>query len=41
MVLIRASKNGNPELKFDLPLYIFNVDGNYTNDAYEIYGMEK
>ncbi|WMJ77564.1 MULTISPECIES: tRNA1(Val) (adenine(37)-N6)-methyltransferase [unclassified Sedimentibacter] len=41
MMLIRASKNGNPELKFDPPLYIYGDDGNYTNDVYEIYGMEK
>ena len=40
MVLIRASKNGNPELKFDPPLYIYGQDGKYTNDVYEIYGME-
>lgn len=38
MVLIRASKNGNPELKFDPPLYIYNDEGNYTEDVYEIYG---
>ena len=40
MVLIRASKHGNPELKFDPPLYIYNDEGNYTDDVYEIYGME-
>ena len=37
MILIRASKNGNPELKFDPPLYIYDDDGNYTKDVYEIY----
>jgi tRNA1Val (adenine37-N6)-methyltransferase len=37
MILIRASKNGNPELKFDPPLYIYGDDGNYTKDVYEIY----
>lgn len=40
MVLIRASKNGNPELKFDPPLYIYNNEDKYTKDVYEIYGME-
>lgn len=40
MVLIRASKYGNPELKFDAPLYIYNEDGVYTEDIYKIYGME-
>ena len=38
MILIRASKNGNPELKFDPPLYIYNEEGNYTEDVYNIYG---
>lgn len=37
MILIRASKNGNPELKFDPPLYIYDDEGNYTDDVYEIY----
>ncbi len=37
MILIRASKNGNPELIFDPPLYIYDDDGNYTKDVYEIY----
>ena len=41
MVLIRASKYGNPELKFDPPLYIYDDEGNYTDDVYQIYGMEK
>jgi len=40
MVLIRASKNGNPELKFDPPLYIYDNEDRYTKDVYEIYGME-
>ncbi|MDF2617153.1 MAG: tRNA1(Val) ((37)-N6)-methyltransferase, partial [Sedimentibacter sp.] len=29
MVLIRASKNANPELKFDPPLYIYDNDDKY------------
>ena len=37
MILIRASKNGNPELKLDPPLYIYDEDGNYTDDVYRIY----
>jgi len=37
MILIRASKNGNPELKFDPPLYIYDDEGNYTEDVYEMY----
>lgn len=38
MILIRASKSGNPELKFDPPLYIYDDEGNYTEDVYKIYG---
>ncbi|HAQ41110.1 MAG TPA: SAM-dependent methyltransferase [Clostridiales bacterium] len=41
MILIRASKNGNPELKFDPPLYIYDDQGSYTEDVYKIYGIEK
>ncbi|WP_312812438.1 tRNA1(Val) (adenine(37)-N6)-methyltransferase [Sedimentibacter sp.] len=37
MILIRASKNGNPELKFDPPLYIYGEDGKYTKDVYDMY----
>ncbi|WP_312699833.1 tRNA1(Val) (adenine(37)-N6)-methyltransferase [Sedimentibacter sp.] len=40
MILIRASKNGNPELKFDPPLYIYGEDGKYTKDVYDIYQCE-
>ena len=39
MILIRASKNGNPELKFDPPLYIYGEDGEYTKSVYDIYGI--
>lgn len=39
MILIRASKNGNPELKFDAPLYVYDEEGNYTEDVYEIYRL--
>lgn len=37
MILIRASKNGNPQLKFDPPLYIYGEDGNYTDELCKIY----
>lgn len=40
MILIRSSKYGNPELKFDPPLYIYGEDGKYTDDVYKIYGMQ-
>lgn len=37
MILIRASKNGNKELKFDKPLYVYDENGNYTDDIKNIY----
>ncbi len=40
MILIRASKSGNSELKFDPPLYIYDGEGNYTEDVYKIYGKK-
>lgn len=40
MILIRASKKGNPELKFDPPLYIYDDEGKYTDDVNKIYGIE-
>jgi len=39
MVLIRSSKHGNPELKFEPPLYIYDEDGKYTENVYKIYGL--
>ncbi len=37
MVLIKAVKAANRELKFDKPLYVYNNDGSYTEEIYRIY----
>ncbi len=40
ILLLKAVKSANPELKFLDPLYIYNEDGSYTNETYEIYQKE-
>lgn len=35
IVLIEGSKNGGSFLKFENPLYVYDEDGNYTNELYE------
>lgn len=37
LVLIRYTKNGKPELKFRKPLYVYNSDGEYSDDINYIY----
>ena len=37
LVLIKATKNAKPFLKIDKPLYIYNSDGNYTEELLKIY----
>ncbi len=37
LVLIKAVKNGGEFLKIEKPLFIYNKDGNYTNEIREIY----
>ncbi len=41
MVLIKGVKNGKQFLKFRENLYIYNENGNYTDEIYKIYGKEK
>ena len=41
LVLIKGVKNANPFLKIDKPLYVYNEDGNYTDDILKIYGKIK
>lgn len=41
LVLIEFSKNGNEFLKVEKPLYVYNEDGTYTNEIFDIYGKEK
>ncbi|MBE5821710.1 MAG: tRNA1(Val) (adenine(37)-N6)-methyltransferase [Clostridiales bacterium] len=41
LVLIKGIKNAKPFLKIDKPLYIYENNGEYTDEIYEIYGKEK
>lgn len=41
LVLVQGIKNSKPFLKIDKPLYIYDNDGNYTDEIYTIYGKEK
>ena len=37
LVLIKAVKNGRPFLKISEPLYVYDKNGNYTNEILKIY----
>jgi 16S rRNA (cytidine(1402)-2'-O)-methyltransferase len=37
-VLVKAVKNGGRFLKIEKPIYIYDLEGNYTNEILEIYG---
>lgn len=39
MVLIKAVKAANRELRFEKPLYVYNDDGIYTDEIYKIYNL--
>lgn len=41
LVLIRAKKNGKAFLKIEKPLYIYDKDGNYTDEILKIYNKKK
>jgi len=41
MVLIEGIRGGKPFLKVEEPLIVYNKDGSYTDEIYEIYGKEK
>ncbi len=38
--LIRCNKGGKPDLKFRNPLVVYEDSGNYTQEIYDIYGMQ-
>lgn len=40
LVLIRGVKNGNPELKMMEPLYVYDENGNYSEEINRIYSRE-
>lgn len=41
LVLIQASKNGNKELKFAPPLYVYNEQGEFNDEIHTIYNSEE
>lgn len=41
LLLLESVKGGNPELRFENPLYMYNKDGSFTDEIYKIYGMKK
>ena len=41
MVLVEAVKYGGPELRIESPLMVYNEQGVYTDEIYEIYGKVK
>lgn len=40
LLLLKCIKAAKPELKFLDPLYVYNEDGSYTDEIYDIYGKE-
>lgn len=40
LMLIKGVKNGNSFLKFDKNLYVYNQNGDYTDEILKIYGKE-
>lgn len=40
LVLIKGIKNAKPFLKIDKPLIVYNKNGEYTDEIYEIYGKK-
>lgn len=41
LVLIKGIKNARSELKIDKPLYVYNLDGTYTDEILEIYNKNR
>lgn len=41
LILIKAIKNGNSFLDVKEPIIVYNEDGSYTKEIYQIYGREK
>lgn len=40
LILISGTRNGNPELKVQEPLYIYDSEGNYSKEIDEIYNRD-
>lgn len=41
LLLIEGRKGGRPGLETEAPLIVYNEEGQYTNQIYDIYGMKK
>ena len=41
LLLLECIKGAKEELRFEKPLVVYNEDGNYNSEIYEIYGMVK
>jgi tRNA1Val (adenine37-N6)-methyltransferase len=41
LILIKATKNANPFLRVEKPLYVYKENGEYTDEILKIYGREK
>ncbi len=41
LILVKATKNAKSFLNIEKPLIIYNKDGSYTDEIYEIYGKDK
>ncbi len=41
MVLLEAVKGGNPMIKIQPPLIVYDAPGEYTDEIYRIYGLHK
>ena len=39
LVLVEGKRSGRPFLKVESPLYVYNTDGTYTNEIYNIYNL--
>lgn len=39
IMLIKCVKSGNPELRVMPPLYVYNEDGSYTDEIFDIYNQ--
>ena len=41
LVLIEGARGGKPFLKFEKPLYVYDENGNYTDEIYKIYNLDE
>ena len=41
LILIKGIKNARPFLKIDKPIYVYNEDGEYTDEILKIYNKNK